>query len=53
MATLSRSSIDYELPRGSIGGLLGWVLAGSYRRWCLRSMVEGTKLDLERRAVSP
>lgn len=41
--------IDYELPRASIWRLLGWSLAGSYSRWCLTSMVEGTKLDLERR----
>lgn len=27
---------------------LGQWLAASYARWCLDSMVEGTKLDLER-----
>jgi hypothetical protein len=45
--------IDYELPRASIGRLRGWALAASYSRWCLASMVEGTKLDLERRGVAP
>ena len=40
--------IDYELPRALIGRLLGWVLAGTYSRWCLSSMTEGAKLDLER-----
>ena len=46
-------AIDYELPHASIWRLLGWALAGSYSRWCLTSMVEGTKLDLERRGASP
>ena len=44
---------DYDLPRASIGRLLGWALAGAYSRWCLTSMVEGTKLDLERRGATP
>ncbi len=46
-------AIDYELPRANIWRLLGWALAGSYSRWCLTSMVESTKLDLERRGASP
>jgi hypothetical protein len=46
-------AIDYDLPRASIGRLLGWALAGAYSRWCLTSMVEGTKLDLERRGAAP
>ena len=45
--------IDYDLPRANIGRLLGWALAGAYSRWCLTSMVEGTKLDLERRGAAP
>ena len=45
--------IQYELPRASIRRLLGWALAGAYSRWCLTSMVEGTKLDLERRRAAP
>jgi Polyketide cyclase / dehydrase and lipid transport len=43
-------SIDYELPRAGIWRVLGWALAGAYSRWCLTSMVEGSKLDLERGA---
>lgn len=46
-------AIDYELLRANIWRLLGWAVAGSYSRWCLTSMVEGTKLDLERRGASP
>ena len=46
-------SIDYELPRAGIWRALGWALAGAYSRWCLTSMVEGSKLDLERRGASP
>ena len=45
--------IVYDLPRASIGRLLGWALAGAYSRWCLTSMVDGTKLDLERRGAAP
>ena len=45
--------IDYDLPRASIGRLLGWALAGAYSRWCLTSMVQGTKLDLERCRSAP
>ena len=45
--------IDYELPRASIGRLLGWALAASYSRWCLTNMIEGTKLDLERSGAAP
>ena len=45
--------IDYDLPRASIGRLLGWALAGPYSRWCLTSMVEGTKLYLERNRAAP
>ena len=41
-------SIDYELPRSGIWRALGWALGDTYSRWCLTSMVEGTKLDLER-----
>ena len=43
---------DYELPRAGIWRALGWALAGAYSRWCLTSMVEGSKLDVERGAVS-
>ena len=45
--------IDYELPREGIWRVLGWALAGAYSRWCLTSMVEGSKLDLERRGAKP
>ena len=46
-------SIDYVLPRAGIWRALGWALGDTYSRWCLTSMVEGTKLDLERRGASP
>ena len=31
--------IDYMLPRGWLGRLLGWLLAGFYVRWCVGRMV--------------
>lgn len=43
--------IDYELPRTGIWKLMGRLLAPSYAGWCLSSMVDGTKSDLERQAV--
>ena len=43
-------SIDYQLPRRGIWRVIGWMLAGVYSRWCLTSMVEGCKLELEQRA---
>ena len=46
-------SIDYELPRAGIWRALGWALAGAYSRWCLTSMVEGSKRDLEANRASP
>jgi hypothetical protein len=46
-------AIDYELPRAGIWRVLGRALAVAYSRWCLSSMVGGTKLDLERRETSP
>lgn len=45
--------IDYELPRAGVWRALGWTLAGAYSRWCLTSMVEGSKLDLERKVTTP
>ena len=44
-------SIDYELPLASIWRAIGRVLADTYSRWCLTSMVDGAKLDLERGIV--
>ncbi|MFZ1105454.1 MAG: SRPBCC family protein [Hyphomicrobiaceae bacterium] len=41
-------SIDYTLPAIFPWHQLGQWLAASYARWCLDSMVEGTKRDLER-----
>lgn len=41
-------SIDYALPHRCPWSLLGQWLAASYARWCLDSMIEGTKRDLER-----
>ena len=40
--------IDYTLPRAGIWRLLGRLLAASYARWCLDSMIQGTVRDLER-----
>lgn len=40
-------SIDYALPRRFPWRLLGQWLAASYARWCLDSMIEGTKRNLE------
>ena len=45
--------IDYELPRAGVWRALGWALAGAYSRWCLTSMVEGSKLDLEQKGTTP
>jgi len=45
--------IDYELPRVGVWRALGWTLAGAYSRWCLTSMVEGSKLDLEQKGTTP
>jgi hypothetical protein len=40
-------SIDYTLPSRDPWRLFGRWLAASYARWCLGSMIEGTKRDLE------
>lgn len=40
-------SIDYALPRRFPWRVLGYWLAASYARWCLDSMIEGTKRDLQ------
>lgn len=39
--------IDYSLPTQPIWNLAGWLLAGTYSRWCLDSMVAGAKRHLE------
>lgn len=44
--------IDYTLPRAGAWRAIGWLLAGTYSRWCLTSMVEGAKRDLERGAAA-
>lgn len=41
-------SIDYTLPHRLFWRLFGQLLAAAYARWCLDSMIEGTKRDLER-----
>jgi Cu+-exporting ATPase len=46
-------SIEYVLPRAGIWRALGGALGDTYSRWCLTSMVEGTKVDLERSGASP
>jgi hypothetical protein len=32
--------IEYDLPRGVFGRLLGWMFGGMYARWCVRSMLK-------------
>ena len=43
--------IDYTLPTRPVWRLAGWLLAGTYSRWCLTSMVDGAKRDLEAEAA--
>jgi len=43
--------IGYELPHAGVWRLVGWALADAYSRWCLDSMVEGVKYDLENAAI--
>jgi hypothetical protein len=38
---------DYQLPGRGVWRRAGLVLAGPYGRWCLNSMVNGAKEDLE------
>lgn len=40
-------TIDYTLPRSPLWHLLGRLVAPSYARWCLDSMLDGTLRDLE------
>lgn len=40
IASLLTVFIDYDLPRGLLGRLLGRPLAPGYARWCCRRMVE-------------
>lgn len=44
-------SIDYELPKPGVWRIAGWLLADAYSRWCLSSMVDGSKRDLERQGA--
>jgi hypothetical protein len=39
---------DYELPRSFFWRSIGRALAPSYARWCLGSMIDGTKQEMER-----
>ena len=49
-ATASRLTIgiDYKLPHSGFWRAAGWLLADAYSRWCLASMVDGSKRDLEK-----
>lgn len=38
-----RGFIDYTLPRGVVGRLLGSLAGPFYARWCVQRMVEGTR----------
>ena len=42
--------IDYELPRSGLWRLIGRALAAPYARWCVQSMIDGTKRDIEQGA---
>ena len=41
---LLRVFIDFNLPRGAIGQLLGYLLGSIYARWCVRNMVRDAKV---------
>lgn len=43
-------AIDYTLPRSVLWRAIGGLLADSYARWCLDSMLRGTVQDLQRSA---
>lgn len=47
--------IDYGLPQGWIGRLLGWLLAGFYARWCVGRMVSdaGSRFPSASSAAEP
>jgi hypothetical protein len=40
-------ALDYDLPSGRLGRLLGRALAAPYARWCLRRMSRDAKAALE------
>lgn len=43
-------AIDYTLPGSVVWRAIGEMLAASYARWCLDSMIGGTVKDLQRAA---
>jgi hypothetical protein len=45
--------IDYVEPRRGIGRVLGAVFAGTYARWCVRSMVKSAVAQFGTRAATP
>ena len=38
-----RGFIDYSLPQGVVGRLLGFLAGPFYARWCVKRMVEGAR----------
>jgi hypothetical protein len=46
-------SIAYEKPKGFFTGILCFLLADWYCRWCLRQMLGDAKKKLEAQSVSP
>lgn len=38
-----RGFIDYTLPQGVVGGLLGLLAGPLYARWCVTRIVDGTR----------
>jgi hypothetical protein len=41
-------TFGYDLPRAGLWRIVGWALAPWYGRWCLDSMTQGAKRELER-----
>jgi hypothetical protein len=42
-----RVSIDYDLPQGLVGGMLGAAFAPIYARWCVKQMAEDARRAFE------
>ena len=47
--TRLRVLIDYDLPSGRIGRLLGLLFGGMYARWCVNQMIDGARAHFRSR----
>lgn len=47
--TRLRVLIDYDLPSGRIGRLLGLLFGGMYARWCVKQMIDGARAHFRSR----